>query len=439
MNDYIKFIIVFLLSVGQVLLLIAGFNWWVDPYGIFHPTEYNPKKLVWMSKQLRLAKAHSLKQLKPPGIVIGTSAAQIGIDPDHPGWDKGVYPRYNLALPGSNLYENFRFFQHSRALNPPRQILIGLDFVAFNIFFPLSDDFNESHMLVSKKGTSRHHFFHNLTLTLLSLSAVKASQKKLFYRGEGTHSSSGMEVLPQEKNQEAKNYRSIMMGSATSFIPRTLMPPPGHRFCLYDGVGNNPNLQHLRKILEISKEDGADVRLFIQPSHVYSLEVLRILGMMDDYDKWQRELIALVEDVNRRYPESPEFPLWDLSGYNSVTMDEVPSPENPNRPMRWYVDIVHYKKTLGDLIQDRVFSFHEAGRMVPEDFGVQINSKNIDRHQTSQKIKQGEYTQIYQGEIKELTSRVNAVKEKIKPFDCSQAATENKSSPIYGLRIKGGW
>jgi len=119
--------------------------------------------------------------------------------------------------------------------------------------------------------------------------------------------------------------------------------------------------------------------------------------------------------------------LWDFSGYNSVTMDEVPPPETPSRPMRWYVDIGHYSKALGDIIQDRIFSFHEAGRVVPEDFGVQINSKNIDRHQTSRKIKQREYMQTYQEDIKELTGRVNAIKKKIRPIDCNQVVTRTNT------------
>ena len=150
MNDHIKFLIIFFLSVSQVLVLIVGFNWWVDPYGIFHEEEYNSQKPIWMSKQLRRAKAYKLKQLKPQGIVMGTSSSQIGIDPDHPGWDKTVYPRYNLGLPGASPYEILRYFQLSQAVSPPKQILIGIDFVVFNRFYPLSYHFNESHMVVSK-------------------------------------------------------------------------------------------------------------------------------------------------------------------------------------------------------------------------------------------------------------------------------------------------
>ena len=418
MNEHIKFLIIFLLSVSQVLLLIAGINWWVDPYRIFHTAEYNSQKPIWMSKQLRLAKAYKLKQLKPQGIVMGTSSSQLGIDPEHPAWNKSVHPRYNVSLPGASPYETLRYFQHSQAVSPPRQILIGLDFVVFNLFYPLSDDFKESHMVVSPEGSSKNHSYDNFSVTLLSLSAFKASQKKLFYRGKGTHYSNGR-IIPEEKFGESRNNRLALMTSATNYVPKLLMPPPGHKFCLYDEMGSNHNFLYLRKILRIAKENGADVRLFIQPTHVYLLEVLRILGMTEDYENWRKELIKLVEDVNSKYSESDAFPLWDFGGYNSITMTEVAPAETPNRSMLWYWDIGHYNKTLGDLIQDQIFSFHQPGRLVPEDFGIQINSKNIDQYHTTQETKQKEYTQNYQGDIKELTKRVNTIKKNIRPFDCS--------------------
>ena len=88
MNNSIKFLLIFFLSATQVFLLIGGFNWWVDPYGVYHPKEYKAKSPIWMSKQLRLAKAYRVQQLKPLGIVIGASTSQLGIDPSHLGWDE---------------------------------------------------------------------------------------------------------------------------------------------------------------------------------------------------------------------------------------------------------------------------------------------------------------------------------------------------------------
>ena len=416
-NDNIKFLIIFFLSVGQVLLLIGGFNWWIDPYDIYHPAEYKSNNLVWMSKQLRLAKAYRVRQLRPQGIVIGASTSQLGINPNHPGWGANVYPRYNLALPGTNLYESFRYFQHSQALSPPKQILIGLDFISFNIFTQLSDDFKESYMVVSREGKRQDYFLTDLVITLFSLSAIKASQKKMFYRGEGTHRSNGTE-FSEGVDSQSRNNRSAMMWSATKTVSRLLMPPPAHRFCLDDETRANSSFQYLRQILETAKESEADVRLFIPPMHVYFLEILKTLGIMEDYEKWQNRLIDLIENVDKKYPNNQNFPLWDFSGYNTVTMDEVPPVEASNRSMDWYLDVGHFKKKLGDRIQDRIFNYNDAGRVVPEDFGTQINSKNINFYQRAQRSKRMRYMLAHQGEIKELDSRIKTVKNKIGKFDC---------------------
>ncbi|SVD08436.1 uncharacterized protein METZ01_LOCUS361290, partial [marine metagenome] len=212
---------------------------------------------------------------------------------------------------------------------------------------------------------------------------------------------------------------SAMIGSATKSVSGLVMPPPTHRFCLSDGTLANSSFQYLRQILETSKENEADVRLFIQPAHVYLLEVLRILGVSEDYKNWRKELISLVEHVNSVYPESNAFPLWDFGGYNSVTMTEVPPMEEPNRSVLWYWDIAHYKKTLGDLIQDRIFGFNPAGRMVPEDFGIKISSKNIEQYHTAQEIKQREYAVSHVGDIRELTKRVSDIKKNIRTSECN--------------------
>ena len=423
MNNSIKFLLIFFLSVALIFLLIGGFNWWVDPYGVYHPKEYKAKRPIWMSKQLRLAKAYRIMQLKPLGIVIGSSTSQLGIDPSHPGWDKNVVPRYNLSLPGANLYESFRYFQHTHAFNPPKQILIGLDFVSFNIFSPLSDDFNEQHMVISRDGKHQDNRLLNFGLTLFSLSAIKASQKKIIYREEGTHLYNGTEFSDKNKI-ELRNNRSAMMWSAVNFVPRLLLPPTANRFCLDGGARVNPGFYYLSQILEIAKEDGADVRLFIQPAHVYVLEVLKALEMMDDYKKWQLELIDLIEDVNRKYSKTLKFPLWDFSGYNKVTMDIVPPPEDPKRSMHWYYDVAHFNKSLGDMIQDRVFDYHETGRNLPNDFGVQINSQNIDQYQSAQKTKQAEYFLTNKKDIRELIDKVNLIKKGIGESECSKLVTK---------------
>ena len=187
-------------------------------------------------------------------------------------------------------------------------------------------------MVVSREGRHQDYFLTDLAITLFSLSAIKASQKKMFYRGKGTHRSNGTE-FSEAVDSQSRNNRSAMMWSATMFVSRLLMPPPTHRFCLDDGVSSDSGFQYLSKILKIAKESEADVRLFIQPTHVYLLEVLNILEMMKYYEKWRYQLVDLVESINKQYPKKPELSLWGFSCYNSVNVDAVPSLEEPNSSM----------------------------------------------------------------------------------------------------------
>jgi len=50
--------------------------------------------------------------------------------------------------------------------------------------------------------------------------------------------------------------------------------------------------------------------------------------------------------------------------------------------------VAHFNKSLGDMIQDRIFNFNANGKIVPKDFGTQVNTENFLRYQTSQDIKQ---------------------------------------------------
>ena len=75
------------------------------------------------------------------------------------------------------------------------------------------------------------------------------------------------------------------------------------------------------------------------------------------------------------------------------------------------------------MIQDRIFNYHDIGRVIPQDFGIQINSKNIDMYQIEQKKKRREYMLANQEDIQELSRKVDSEKKKIKEFDCDEADT----------------
>ena len=65
-------------------------------------------------------------------------------------------------------------------------------------------------------------------------------------------------------------------------------------------------------------------------------------------------------------------PVWDFSGYNSITTQ-------PIKPvMNNYVDNSHYSPPIGAFVLNRVLSHNVE--QVPKDFGVLMTPDNIEQH-----------------------------------------------------------
>ena len=60
--------------------------------------------------------------------------------------------------------------------------------------------------------------------------------------------------------------------------------------------------------------------------------------------------------------------------------DSPIDPADPAKPEMWgYLDPLHYKKEVGDLVLEKLFS-EEGEALSPEDFGVRISPDQIHDH-----------------------------------------------------------
>ena len=48
--------------------------------------------------------------------------------------------------------------------------------------------------------------------------------------------------------------------------------------------------------------------------------------------------------------------------------------------MKWFWESVHYKKSLGDLIIQRIFNNNDSNSTIPDDFGILLTPSNIEKH-----------------------------------------------------------
>lgn len=362
-----------------LLMLVGGLNWFVDPYSIYNSPKIEGFNVLKpeLSSHVRLRMALAARVVKPKAIILGSSRA-TNIDASHKGWS--YEPVFNLAIGGANIYEMLRYFQHYHNVQPLKQVLLTLDFFSFSTLNSNKADFDETLFSISYDG--RHPFLYNnyVIATLLSTDAVISSlitvrQQKSTY--DNPANTAELELKARG------GHRAYFLATANEYATDHYLPG-GYQFDRIDS--DYSPFTYYRRILQISYRDGIDLRLAISPSHVRQWEVLAAAGLWPKFEEWKRTLTAINEQEAHRFGKIP-FPLWDFSVYNELTTEAVPVLGDMETVMHWYWDSSHYNRALGDLMLDRIFSYHESGRVVPDDFGVLMNSENIDIDSHLQKIR----------------------------------------------------
>ena len=383
----------FYLKLSGILMLTAiittiSFNWFMNPYGIYHSPEidgFNIRKPLF-SKQLRLTKAWTIYKRKPDAIIVGSSRSETGLDPNHPGW-KNVQDVYNLAISGGNMYQALRYFQHAHAIKPQKQVVLGLDFVMFNIFYRAGKDEKfESSLVVNSDGSQNSQFssynkyFMLASIDLLnhSIQTLKKQDTYLPYLANGQRSS---KEGVKRTNRVGGYHKAFVLTEKNTINQIWFQRPYKYEF-IHPDTGQS-SFDYLRTLLDIAYHDNIDLRMLISPPHARLLEALDAVSLWSKFEQWKLELVTINKQQAKKYGKQP-FPLWDFSGYNHYTT------ENITAKMKWHWESSHYKSELGNIILNSVFE-----RKIADDFGVLINTKNIDKHLAEIRIKQQQYRKYH--------------------------------------------
>jgi len=378
MKELLILIVIFVIS-------SASFNWIMNPYGIFNGPEIeNINKLKpEFFTHLRLAKAWAVYKQKPDGIILGTSRSEFGLDPNHPGWN--VKSVYNLGLSGANMYEVLRYFQHAHTIKPQKQVILGVDFFMFNIFASNHGDFDESNLAMSPKFSSANKFFNLISIDTIWSSIktlLKQTEVKFSYLSNGKiHSTNYIITVSQQGG-----HRQLFLLIEEEHMNNTWFNKPQKQYSFVHPKTGESTLKYFSCFLEIAYRDNVDLRIFISPSHARLWEALYSVGLWPQFEQWKRQMVRINAEQAKKYGKTP-FPLWDFSGYNSFTTEEVPPLGDTNTEMKWYWEASHYKKTLGDLVLDRIF----GERLIANDFGKLLESKNIEQQLAKIRTEQQDY------------------------------------------------
>jgi hypothetical protein len=374
-----------LMSVCIVLMLIvAVINVTVDPYAMFGLLNSRVNRIKReAADHARLYTAGVISRRAPVVLALGTSRGARGISMHHPGWQGAQQERYNASLVGANMYEIERYFEHAHGTRPLAQVVVGLDFFAFNLYRLNQSNFNDS-LLLDDRGNSR--LLHLVEMAKISFSLDTLYSSWFTVQCNWTACdipflSDGREnpQLLERALRDGGGQHNAFRASAEAGLTRLHFPPPYGRFAITEPNQEN-QLKYLARMLEIARRDHIDLRLFISPTHAVQCEVLRVAGLWTEFEQWKQQLVAMLEQDATRHPGEPVIPLWDFSGYNSITTEPIPVPGDNRARMKWYWESSHYRKELGDLVLDRVLGYRATGRVVPEDFGILLTRESLAQH-----------------------------------------------------------
>lgn len=349
-----------LLTLGVILTLssaLAAFNYTIDPYGIYRawgPNDVYPAADTYE----RIHKTERIKRVKPDVLILGTSRANIGVNPRQ-AFFPGLTP-YNGAVSAATIYEQRKMLEMAHKSHPLKKVIMALDFMVFNTARLENRHFEEKR--VADDALSPVNSFIHTYGTIVSFSTILVSLKHLRYK-KTVFRRSHPEANGHKKHNEGA-WRAKKFGVHSIFMLSPNAEIAGNSFSYkYSDKPEDDSFQHFRAMLDFCLKSGIEAYIYIGPLHKTHLQMYKDNNMWETMQDWKK----MIAEIAAPYP----YPLWDFSTYNSLTTEPLPPVEDKETQMKWFWDTDHYKEETGDIILQKILGL--KGKDYYPDFGKKIN------------------------------------------------------------------
>ncbi|AYJ77660.1 hypothetical protein [Aliarcobacter cryaerophilus] len=335
-----------------IIISVCSINYIVDPYNLYKTNllKNKPKEFEYM----RLVKAINVEEIKPYSIVLGTSRAEMAIDPEH---EYFIKPSYNLANAGSTMYETKYYLKEAILQGKLKKVLLVADWRMFNdVNMKQVADF-ETYF----ENRNIYKYLLNYKVFEDSLFTIKNQNKLSLHKSNGqmtdryvndvllAHGGQYKTMLAEEKNYY-KNFTNNNSYKDTK----------------------KDSFEDFKEILQMCYRNNIKLDIIFGPSHIRQWEAFDYYHGYETFLKWKKDIVLFVEKIGLEENKIP-FNILDFSVYHRLTAENVP--KEPEQRMEFHFEGSHYTNKLGLIVLDRL-----SNNSLYNDFGVYINSSNIDNH-----------------------------------------------------------
>lgn len=401
---------------GCGLLIAVGLlNWFINPLLLFDSpliVGLNRHKPAYFASQHEV-KPYLFREFDARQLILGSSRAGNGLDPQHPGFDHGR--AFNYSLPGAKISILSELLGDAVSVNELDLVVVTLDFFAFNSVpadvdyrdavlrehLETGNDANDSWSVNGKLLRRRLEGLFSWAVTQESFNSISlqepidqgtGSQFALFRNGHWRQTlPPGAAQLEQIRETEQQ------------YMRYTWFPPPTQEFQFsYEGKSSFEVFEEF--LVQLHKNVETTI-LVISPLHARFQSALELVGLDGEFEDWKRKLISANEDVAISLEREP-FPLWDFADFGEPNREATPASGDSATRMRYYVDGQHYTSELGNRLLDRIFD-----TTVQQDtsFGSLLTSDNVEDHLQLIRARQQQYVRTNPADMEDLRQSYSAI------------------------------
>jgi hypothetical protein len=372
-----RFILTWLLGLIVILGFVVGVNIIIDPYGIVGSpridglNRYKVAAVDWP----RVTKPYLITRTDPATLVMGSSPADVGLDPSSAAWPADRRPVFNMAIDGSSPRAQLSFEQHGLAATHPKLVVICLTLEdslrfedpALDDKTPRKEEFDDR-MKATRSGAPNpdyaHGRFEDYLFAVASTRAFMDSLRTVAAQSDPsiTYQSPQGYLHAAKFNVWAKTegFHSLVTDKDERYVGIYLRWARVSYF----------NIEPLRAMIDAARDRGAQVVVAILPNYADQMEIRRQAGVTDRFDAWKTRVTELVAQANQA-DDKDKVTLWDFNGFNRYTTETLPPEGNHVDELQWFWEPVHFRPELGSILIERMMG------KGPDDIGVVLTPENL--------------------------------------------------------------
>jgi hypothetical protein len=386
-GSFLRYLGVLMGVLGVGLGALAAFNWLMDPFGAYRPELTRGLEPYRAYEFRRLQLGELLRHEKPEVVLLGSSRTFVGVDPRWAEWGGTVV---NAGIPSATMNEVDAIARYALAQGGVKKVYLFADFFAFNDAVVSHRDFARSRFAPGFSPVAYH------VRNLLTVDSLEQSMDVALSWREDRRAAewvSGFKVRHEPPRRP--DLRGDLLWSMNFYLKSPTAFPSFRRY--------DESLGHLRSLVRRCREGGVELTVVVLPVHALHLEVMRGAGVWEMFEKWERDVAALLEEEGRESGGAP-FAFWDFTSYHGPSAEAIPRAPGPAPSMKFFRDEAHPLPKLVYAVVQRMAGTRTTAPVDNGEFGALVTTENVGAHLEEIRADREAYAQTHQVEVKWVTN-----------------------------------